>query len=348
MNETLQTRLKSLSEAVGVSGDESEVRKLILEQIKDQVSSVIIDAMGSITARKAGTSPTPLRLMIAAHMDEIGFMITGCDSGIAQVMGIGDHDARFSAAKRVSVGSGKTPGVLLWAPIHKSYGQKSLPEPDDMTIDLGAGSAAVGDRAAYQGQFAVMGEHTLRGKALESRAPCAVLIDLLLGDALPVDLLPAFTVQHHIGARGARTAAYRLRPDAAIVLRAVECNDLPPEGDRDSSERAAHFPLIRLGGGPALVASEAPYVTHRNLFRLTRELAQQAGIPYQIDALNLSHRTEGEVISATAAGIPTITIGIPVRYSSSPNGLVDVRDLEHTAALLRVLGARLTAESLQE
>src|SRR5258708_944967 len=136
----LKDRLRLLSEAMAVSGAEDEVRRLVLDAIRDKALHIQIDPMGSITALRKGTDASDLHVMVCAHMDEIGFMVTSIDDdGLISVEGIGKHDLRQLPALRVMVGKERTPGVVLWTPIHKNKDQKMI-EADDLQIDVGASS----------------------------------------------------------------------------------------------------------------------------------------------------------------------------------------------------------------
>ncbi len=176
---TLREQLKTLSNAVGVSGGEQDVRKLIIDAIKPHVEQITVDAMGNVTALRKGTGASSARVMLAAHMDEPGFMVTEIgDNGLISVNPVGPLDLRVLPTKRVLVGASKTPGVILWVPIHRSFGQNNLVEVDHLSIDVGADDKAgtgakPGDRVAFVGDFAEFGRNLVRGKALDSRA-CSV------------------------------------------------------------------------------------------------------------------------------------------------------------------------------
>jgi endoglucanase len=346
MSTSLRQKLQQLSEAVGVSGGESEVRKLILESIKDQVGQVTIDPMGNISAVRKGTGQSPLRVMVTAHMDENGFMITDIgENGLISVEIVGGHDDRFTAGQRVLVGTAKMPGVFLWIPIHKSHSHQELIDAEKMQIDVGADnkggvSAKLGERVAFMGAYAELGSLTVRGKAFESRPGCAALIELINGDPFPFDLHVVFTAQESIGGRGAAVAAHRIAPQVAFVLRSTESNDLPGDPDNDRA------PIIRLGQGPALTVLDPGLIGDRRLVEHVRDVAQAQGIPCQIDAQNTT-RSEGGAVSLSRAGVPTLVIAVPVRYLNSPNALLNLDDLENTVRLLRETLAALRPEQLE-
>ena len=226
--------LARLADAVGVSGGESDVRQVVLGLIKDRVADLLIDPLGSVIARRPGTGGSPLRIMISAHLDEVGLMVSNVgDDGLIETMAIGVLDPRYAPARRVVVGPDKIAGVLLWAPIHRNRSQ-SIVAPEDMRIDVGAEGrggvrAEPGDRIAFWSEYTALTESVARGKAFDSRAGCAVLIallDLLDNAPLPFDVHLVFSAQAHIGGRGAVVAANRIQPHAAFVLTGMPTNDL--------------------------------------------------------------------------------------------------------------------------
>ena len=178
--------LKSLSEAVGVSGQEDAVRKIILPAIKNHVEDIRIDALGSVTAIKRGTGERNLRVMVAAHMDEIGFIVRGFDGdGLIRFSAVGGVDERILPGLRVKVGDSGMHGVIVWTPIHMNRDQNVV-KLANLRIDIGAsskedaaGKVKPGDRIAFDSRYVEVGERVLRGKAFDDRAGCSLLIDVL-------------------------------------------------------------------------------------------------------------------------------------------------------------------------
>lgn len=347
----LKDLLQKLSEAAGVSGGEKEVRKLIREEIGEKLSDLTVDPMGNLSGVLRGTGAMPgFRVMLSAHMDEPGFMISNvAENGMISVMRVGPLDMRYLTTARVHVGEAKQNGVLLWPPIHKSYGQEAVPSVDAVLIDVGADgkggvSGGPGDRIALAGQFAELSEQVVRGKAFDSRAGCAVLLTLIgeLAEApLPYDVIFVFTAQEMIGGRGATVAAHRANPTLAFVLRGADTNDLPRPEEEDDSHA-----VIRLGGGPAINVLDAALIGDRRLVGHLRGTAETAGLSHQIDARGVGSYGGGAV-SLARAGIPAAVIGLPVRYMASPNGLVNLSDVENTILLLRGALAGLKPELLE-
>jgi len=342
---TLETNLQQLSDAVGVSGGESEVRKLILTQLAGRVSDITIDPMGNVTAIRKGTGDSTLRVMLSAHMDESGFMVSSIsDDGLIHVQPVGALDNRYLPTQRVWVGDAKMPGVLLWPPIHKSQNQDML-DADDIAIDVGADDkggvkAKPGERVAFAAHYGVLNGSIVRGKAFDSRAACAALLEMLDGDPFPFDLGIAFTVQAAIGGRGAGVAAHRLNPQVALSLTGFATNDWPHDPDYD------HAAPLRLGGGPIIMAADNRLIAERWLIDHLRSTAQTASIAYQFDARQ-ERAAASAAIGFAREGVPSVAIGAPVRYLGSPNALLDLTDLHHLVALVRASLAALTPELLE-
>ncbi|HEX6385377.1 MAG TPA: M42 family peptidase, partial [Anaerolineae bacterium] len=250
--------LKQLTEAVGVASAEKEVRLLIRDLIADHVDEWQVDTLGNLLAVKKGTGESDLRVMVDAHMDEVGLMVTSIESnGTLKFTGVGGFDNRALLGKVVQVGPKKHIGVIGARPIHllKSNQRNSVVKMDDMRIDVGAKNkeaaskkVKVGDCAAFVTPYQELGPAAI-GKAFDNRAGCAVLVELLRAEPYPFDLHAAFTVQEEVGLRGAQVAAYAIEPDVALVLECTPAYDLPNEKDVS--------PNVALGKGPAVYVMDS-------------------------------------------------------------------------------------------
>ncbi len=344
--------LKELSEARGVSGDEGAVREIIIKAIRNHVSELHIDSMGSITAIRKGTDSDRPRVMVAAHMDEIGFMVTGIESnGLIRFTSIGGVDDRILPGLRVVIGDKAVPGVILWAPIHKNRDQ-SIVKLDSLRIDIGASdkggvnaSVKPGDRIAFDAKFMEIGADMLRGKAFDDRVGCAMLVDLLQNGPYACDLLAAFTVQEEVGLRGAGVAASRLQPDAAIVLEGTTAHDLP-DPSADADEDVPPNPGTRLGAGPALTVMDNSMIVHRGLLDLLKQQAETESIPFQYKMIR-GGGTDGGAIHLTADGIPTAVISTPCRYIHSPSAYLSRRDYDNGLRLAQAVLNGMTHDVLK-
>lgn len=331
--------LQALSEAVGVSGDEEAVRKIILEAISGHVDNIRIDPMGSITAFKQGKGDNLPRVMLAAHMDEIGFMVTGFDSnGLIRFTPVGGVDERILPALRVRIGAEGVNGVIIWTPIHKNREQKIVKQ-SSLRIDIGAtnkdgASAKVkkGDRIAFDSAFYEIGEHVLRGKAFDDRAGCSMLIDLIQNNDFPVDLSIAFTVQEEIGLRGAIVAGNTLKPDMAIILEGTTANDIP-DASADPDTPSSPNPTARMGAGPVLTVMDRSMIAHPRLLQFMRDTAEKNNIPYQLKT-QMGGATDGGSIHTSGIGVPTSVVSLPCRYIHTPSAYLNKHDYHHAYSLV--------------
>ncbi|NDJ60566.1 MAG: M42 family metallopeptidase [Chloroflexi bacterium] len=344
--------LQELSEAIGVSGSEDAVRKVVLSAIDGHVQNVRIDPLGGVTALKPGTGERSLRVMLAAHMDEIGFMVQGIDNdGLIRFTNIGGIDDRILPGLRVKIGANHIPGVIIWTPIHMNKDQNAV-KLSALRIDIGAsgkdevaGKIKPGDRIAFDSRFMALGEKMLRGKAFDDRAGCALLVDVLRGGPYPVDVLAAFTVQEEIGLRGALVAARALAPDVALVLEGTTAHDVPdPKAEADDA--IAVNPGCRVGDGPALTVMDRSMIVNPTLLAFLRATADSAGIPYQIKT-QLGGGTDGGAIHLANGGTRTGVISVPCRYIHSPAALLHRDDYDNTLRLIQAALQQMTQEVLR-
>ncbi|MBZ0287903.1 MAG: M42 family metallopeptidase [Anaerolineae bacterium] len=334
--------LQELSEAIGVSGKEEAVRKVILNAIDGHADDIRIDPMGSITAVKKAKGKSRMRVMLAAHMDEVGFMVTGVDGdGSIRFTGIGGIDDRILPGLRVKVGDSSIPGVILWTPIHKNRDQNAK-GISSLRIDIGAsgkdevnGRVKAGDRIAFDSRFMEVSDKILRGKSFDDRVGCSLLIDVLQGGPYPVDVLAAFTVQEEIGLRGARVAAQRLKPDIAFALEGTTANDIPnPSADPDEDDDVN--PTCCLGDGPALTVMDRSIIVDPRILGFLRKTADDHQIPYQLKTM-LGGGTDAGSIHITWGGVPSGVISVPCRYIHSPTAYLHRDDYDHTLKLIQAV-----------
>ncbi len=322
--------LEELSNAIGVSGEEDEVRRLIIDAIRDHVTDLEVDALGNVTAAQRGTEHPEFSVMIAAHMDEIGMMATAVEAkGLIQFTNVGGIDARILPGLRVKVGPKRTPGVILWKPIHLWRDMKTVPM-DALRIDVGASdksAAEPGDRIAFDGEYAQLSETVVRGKSFDDRVGCSVLVDILRAGPYPVTVTAAFTSQEEIGLRGATVAAQRLAPDAAIVLEGTYAYDVPdPKREADAGDLPAN-PGTRFGGGAVITLADRQMITDPRALAFLRETAEANDIAYQVKTMG-GGGTDGGAIHLAQAGIPTMPISAPCRYIHTPAALLNLNDYE--------------------
>jgi endoglucanase len=336
--------LQKLSEAFGVSGREDAVRTLLLDEIRGRVDECRIDGVGNLIARRkpagGAAGSRPFRLLAAAHMDEVGLMITQVeDSGMLRFAKVGGIDDRVLPARAVRIGERRVPGVITFKPVHltEKSERDQVVQAKQLAIDIGASTKAEaeklvsrGDLAAFDVPFVELAPpgsawRTVQGKAFDDRAGCLVLAEVLK-DSLPFELSAAFTVQEEVGLRGAQVAAWAEDPSAAVVLECTGANEVPSKKDVS--------PSTRLGAGPALTVMDRSFIADRRLVRHFASTAERLGIPFQYKQPNIGG-TDAGAIHKSRAGIPSITIAVPCRYIHAPAGIMDRNDLEATIALVR-------------
>ena len=325
--------LEKLSNASGVSGDEGEVRAIILEEIKSHVDETKIDALGNLLVLRKARMDNPLRVMLAAHMDEVGLMIVaGDDGGIFEFERVGSVDIRQLVGKQVLVGKNHIPGVIGARPIHlleEEDMKKTIPI-DNLRIDLGLNSsdkAKPGDRVVFGTRFSQVGP-SLFGKALDNRMGVTTLIELVKHAPANIEMLAVFTVQEEIGGRGARVSAYGYNPDLAIVLDTTPANDLPTWDDTEN----AHYNTV-LGKGPAIYIADKGTIYDRRLINFFAEIGISNKIPYQIRQPGGGGTDAGQ-IHRQRSGIPSVAISVPHRNTHSAISIARLADWKNTLGLV--------------
>ncbi len=331
--------LEKLCNAVGVSGDEGEVRKIVLDEVKPYADEVKVDALGSVLVTKRGTGRNRPRVMLDAHMDEIGFMIVADDGdGLYRFEHVGGIDDRHLLGKQVIVGRDHTPGVIGAAPIHLLSPDSRTRKVgvDSMRIDLGPnGKAKVGDRATFSTQFRRVGPSIL-SKSIDDRIGIAILIELLKHAPANVDLCLAFSVQEEIGLHGAKVAAHYFDPDLAFAIDSTPAHDLPMH---DGSESVSYN--TKLGLGPAIYTVDGHTVHDPRLIRFLTETAEAEGIPYQLRQPG-GGGTDASAIQLARTGVPSVSVSVPHRYTHSPISISRVDDWKNTLNLIHAALGRVT------
>jgi len=337
--------LEELSNAFGPPGCEDEIRRVLARHLRGKVDELSTDALGNLIAFKRGTGPEPrLKVMVDAHSDEVGLMIVSIRKngllGFRAVGGLGD---RLLLAKRVIVGDKRIPGVILAPPIHLTEEEEleRVIKIEQLAIDIGASSeeeakglVKLGDYAIPDTHFEILSEdglRTVKGKAFDDRAGCAVAAALADGQ-YAVDLYLSFSAQEEVGMRGARVAAYRIAPDLAFALEGTVCNDLPKK--QDSS------PTSKLGKGPAITIMDHSFIADKRLVRLLVDAAEANGIPYQFKQPGIG-ATDSGAIHLTRTGVPSVTVAVPCRYIHNPVSILSLNDFDNTVALMKAALRRI-------
>jgi len=329
--------LEKLSNARGVSGNEGQVREILIDAVKAHVTEYRVDTIGNlITYKKArgARGKSDLKVMLAAHMDEVGLLIVHHESnGYLRFRKVGTIDDRVLLSKVVLIGKDKVPGVIGVKPIHllKSKEQEQVIDTESMTIDIGAKSkedaqsaVKIGDYATFATEFDEIGDGLVKGKALDDRTGCSVLSEILKHD-YPFDLYGVFTVQEEVGVRGARVAAFAVDPNVAFVLESTVCDDSPKKKDIS--------PTTRLGNGPAITIADRSFIADRRLVNLLTATARENRIPFQFKQPMVGSTDAGHIHIAKQ-GVPSVAVAVPTRYIHSPVSLLSLQDYQHTVALM--------------
>lgn len=339
--------LEKLCNASGVSGDEGEVRQIILEEVKPYADEIKVDALGNVLVTKKASAggDKPLRVMLDAHMDEVGFMLVADDSeGIYRFELVGGLDVRQLVGKAVLVGKGKTPGVIGARPIHLTTPderQRKIPL-DQLRIDIGpGGKAKVGERAVFATRFKRVGP-SIFAKAIDNRVGCAILIDLLKTAPAHIDLCLSFSVQEEIGLRGAKVAANYFKPDLAIAIDSTPANDLPHFAEEENI-----YYNTKLGLGPALYTYDAGTLSDPRLVRFLAATGDSEKIPYQFRQPG-GGGTDAGAIHRQQAGIPSVSVSVPGRYAHTSTLVMRVDDWKNSVALLQAALKRISPDLLAE
>ncbi|SHM74920.1 endoglucanase [Caldanaerovirga acetigignens] len=315
--------VKKLTETFGPSGEENKIREVILDEIKDYADEVRVDVLGNIIARKKGAGE---KLMLAAHMDEVGVIVTNIDDkGFLRFSNIGGISPFTLIGERVVFENG-TVGV---------FGMEKMDDIKDlkfnkMFIDIGARTkeearkkVRIGDKAVYYRNCDIIGDY-VTAKALDDRAGCAVLIKVLQNVKFSrFDTYFVFTVQEEVGLRGAKTSAFGIGPDLAIAV------DVTKTGDTPESEKMA----VELGKGPAVKIMDRSVICHPKIKEMLIDSAEKNNIPYQLEVLEMGGTDTG-AIHLTKDGVPSGCLSIPTRYIHTPSEMASIDDMEKAIELL--------------
>lgn len=336
--------LKELTEAAGPSGHEGEVRQLLRQHITEAWpelgSNLAADTLGNLVVAPPQPadhfSKNKPRVMLSAHMDEVGMMITYIEaSGWLRFRPLGGIDPRVLVSKPVLVGDDRVPGVIGAKPIHlqeKEERNRAL-KVKDLFIDLGCNSkeeaeklVQIGDAAVFATPYADLGGGRIRAKALDDRAGCSILLDLI-GESrdLGLPIHYAFTAQEEVGLRGAQVVAYRVEPDLALVVEATTASDVPETKEAEYCSS--------LGQGPVITVLDRSLVSPPHLWQRLIAVAEASGIPYQLKRAGTGG-TDAGTISLTKEGVPAAVVSVPTRYIHSPVSLLDAADMKNTFRLV--------------
>ena len=322
--------LKQLTETFGPSGYEDEVRKLIRSEVRSLADEIKVDALGNLIVRKKPTKKTKgtKKVMVAAHMDEIGLIVSHIDdNGFIRFSPVGGVFRRYVLGGRVRFMNG-IQGVIGYDNFRTL---NELPTLDQVYIDVGATSrkdcpVKVGDAAAFDRPYTEMGNR-LVAKSMDDRVGVLVAIEALRAlKTTPHDVYFVFTTQEEVGTRGAGTSAFGVDPDIGIAV------DVTPTGDSPDALKME----MKLGGGACIKFKDNGALSDPRVVQWMIRTAEKHKIPYQREVLLLGG-TDAHAIQLTRAGVPVGCISIPVRYVHSPSEMVDYKDVQSSVKLLTAL-----------
>ncbi len=327
--------IKELSLLCGTSGRETKVREYIISKI-DGKCDWHEDALGNIIAFKKGEKEASHKVMLDAHTDEVGVIVTFITSdGMLKFSPVGGIDTKVLLARQIVFDNG-TVGVVGIKPIHLSKGDEKtkIPDAGSLYIDIGAESKEdaekyikIGDTGVFLSDFVEFGDNKIKGKALDDRVGCAVMLDMIASD-LPYDAYFSFSVQEEIGLRGAGVSAFGIAPEYAIVLETTTAADLidVPE----------HKKVCKLGEGAAVSFMDRSTLYNKNLFDTAFRVAEENGIKAQPKTVVAGGNNAG-AIHKSRDGIKTITINTPCRYLHSASCVCDKTDIENVRRLAEAM-----------
>jgi endoglucanase len=321
----MKSLIQKLVESTGPSGFEAPVREIIIGELDSFVDEIKVDRLGNIIARQGKESEKGMNVMLSAHMDEIGIIVTHVDdNGFARFSAIGGVQPRNCAGGRVRF-LNKASGVIGWEPTSSKF---RVAEIKDMFIDLGVDNrkecpVQIGDVGVFARTFSEMGDR-LVSKAMDDRIGVAILIESVkLLKKTPHQIFAVFSTQEEVGLRGATTAAYGVNPDIGIAI------DVTVAGDTPKAEASK----VVLGKGPAIKVKDGGMISDHRVVKWMENTARKSKIPVQREIL-LGGTTDAKAIQLTRSGVPVGCISIPCRYVHSPSEMIDINDTQNAVSLL--------------
>lgn len=332
--------LEKLCTVEGISGDEGSVREIIINEIKPFADEIKTDNLGNIIVFKKGKNRAKAKLMLSAHMDEVGFMVTDITSdGYLKFDEVGGLDRRVVLGKTVTVGKNKVNGVIGVKPIHlsKSDERTAVPKYGEMYIDIGATSkddalsvVNYGDSVNFNSIYENNG-YTIKSKAIDDRFGCLALIELIKSE-LEYDMHFVFAVQEEVGLRGAKVAAYSVDPDFAIVVETTTAADIA--GVEETRQ------VCNLGDGAVISVMDRRTIYDKRMSEMAFECAEETGAKAQYKRAVAGGNDSG-VIHQSRGGVKTLAISLPCRYLHSSVTVANVSDCDDIIKIVSALANKI-------
>ena len=336
--------LKELCRLNGVSGAEDPVRNFIQTQAQPYADSLRSDALGNLIVFKRGKKSTGNKLLLTAHMDEVGVIVTRItEEGFLKFDFVGGVDRRVAIGKPVVLGENEIPGLIGLKAIHlvSREEEEKVPKTDALYIDIGAKDREEAEKLVPPGTYGSFvgppqefGQGFLKAKAIDDRIGCAIMLELLKED-LPLDVTFAFTAQEEVGTRGAFGSAFSVSPEVALVLETTTAADLPGvEGARR---------VCAPGKGPVISYMDGATIYDRDLFENLRRLAEEHGIPWQTKEY-IAGGNDARTIQRSRSGVRVAALSAAVRYLHAPATVGSLADFENMWKLTRLFLADQAAQ----
>lgn len=333
--------LKKLCSESGVSGDEKRVRDIIIEEIKDCGCEYRVDNLGNLIVFKKGKNRPKVKLMLSAHMDEVGFIITHItDEGYLKFSTVGGIDETSLCGRYVTIGKNKINGVIGVKPIHllKADEREKKIAVKNLYIDIGAKDGKQAKRVVSLGDYACFlptfnsDSRAVRSKAIDDRIGCLALIEMIKSELL-YDMTFCFVIQEEIGLRGAKVASYTVNADSAIVVEATTAADIPGSENK----------VCCLGDGAVVSFMDKRTIYDKEYYNLTLDLARSNDIKVQVKKAVAGGNDAG-AIQSSRDGVKTIALSLPCRYIHSEMALCYKSDIEALFELLKLLSVEIAGK----
>lgn len=332
--------LRELCLLDGISGDEGAVRDHIISRIGDK-AEVTVDDLGNVIAFVKGKSSPKNKVMVSAHMDEVGMIVTYINpDGTVRVAPVGGIDPRVVFGRRVRIGKAGIYGAAGGKAVHNLSAEerkKSVPF-DKLVIDIGCDSreeteklVSMGDSVRFVSDFTEYGDGYVKCKAIDDRAGCAIMLRLI-DEGVNCDTYFTFVVQEEIGLRGATCAAYTVAPDYAVVLEATTAADIPSASGADR--------VCELGKGPVVSFMDRHTMYDKELYRLAFDVAAENGLPCQTKT-RVAGGNDAGAIHVSRGGVRTCAVSLPCRYLHSPSCVIKREDFENAYTLTKLMLDRI-------
>ena len=333
--------IKEYTKINSVSGNENKIRNRILEDIKPYADKITVDSMGNIIAFKKGSMPNNKKIIISAHMDEVGFIISDItEDGFLKFKEVGGIDPRILLSQRLVIGEKEISGVIGIKAVHllSPEERKRVVKANEMYIDIGASSkeeaekyVTKGDYAAFDSEYAELGGDVIKAKALDDRIGCAIMVELIK-EKYDADLYFCFTVQEEVGTRGSLTAARFVGADAAIILESTTCSDI---AGVKPHEYATSF-----GDGPVISLMDYASYSDIELNRFLIKLAKENDIKFQFKRTAMGGN-DARSYQTASGPCKTAVVSVPCRYIHSPVSCAYKGDIEETHRLIKCIAQNI-------